>query len=854
MSTTPPTAREIYLDLIDLDASARRRRLEEIRRDDAALADTVQTLLDEQATATVVGAPPSQQGVLAPGTTVGTLRVVSLIGAGGMGEVYIAEDERLDRRVALKAIRGGLRERPRSRARFLREARILSSLEHPGICRIYDYIETGDGDYIVLELIEGASLDRATRGWTTRAKLALAEDLARTLAVAHAAGVVHRDLKPANVMVTPAGEVKVLDFGIARTQSSGDDDEHGAGGALVTRQGAITGTPMYMSPEQASGEAVTSASDMFSFGLLLQELLTGELPREETRDGDTALDLARQGERRPVRGIDADVAALIRRLTSVRPAERPTATETAQRLARIRGKTRRRLIGGAIGVVILVLIAGTIKYTVDLARERSIAVNERREVEQTMSFILEDLKPRLDEVGRLDVLQGAADRVLAYYSKRDLEDLSDRDLLLFARGMQLVAEVQIDQGELEAASAALQREREMLDRLAESSDTDVLFTRSQWHYYVGEIAYRRGDYQTAVAHFTDYRRAAEALVGAEPGNPKWALEVAYATSSRASMYSRLARSDPANRVAHEEAQLRDREASLGMKRMIVAEYADFGPAVLSLANDLSLRSGQRYGACDLQGAIDDASEAVDIVQTYVTLEPDDNDARFRLAMTLHRRARLALEVDEPERALSLCRRMQAETRTLVNIEPDNARWIEERAFGFLREGETLVELGRHDELLTVLQAARTHLHDLEGRGPAERALARRGLAGASLTEARSLLKRGDAAGAIEATRAGLAAIEVEQGPEASVLKAWLSIRQGLAHQDLGRADLAISAFESALRVVGPAPEGLPDVTMVRAAALLSLGRQADAAPHLEWLQACNGVPAWIAALAGDSGS
>ena len=850
MSTTPPTAREIFLDLIELDAATRQTRIIELRQVDASLAEAVEAMLTAP-TATVVGPPPSQDGVLAPGTTVGPLKIVSLLGRGGMGEVYLAEDDRLDRRVALKAIRGGLRERPRSRARFLREARILSSLEHPGICRIYDYIETDDGDFIVLELIDGVALNDGT--WPTKVKLALAEQLARTLAVAHAAGVVHRDLKPANVMVTPADEVKVLDFGIARMQRNDDDQEDGApAGTLVTQQGAITGTPMYMSPEQAAGETVTAASDMYSFGLVLQELLTGRLPREDS-DPETVLILARQGERRAVRGIDADVAALIRKLTARRPADRPTATETALRLVRIRTKTRRRLTAGAIAAVVLVLIGGTVKYTVDLARERSIAVTERREVEETMSFILEDLKPQLDEVGRLVALQGAADRVVAYYSKRQAEDLSDRDVLLFARGLQLMAEVRIKQGELDEATEALQQERALLDRLLASNpdDAETLFAQSQWCYFVGDIAFRQGNPYEAAEHFTAYRETASRLVELEPDNPDWALERAYATSSLASMYGVIASREPERRDEYVRLQTESRDQSLRLKRAIVADHPEFGKAVLSLANDLSFRSGQRDAACDATGAQEDAAEAVVIVQQYVELSPDDSEARYRLCMALGRRASLARSAGDLEQALSLYRRMQAEARTLVDLAPDNVMWLQERAYGFMLEGSTLVDLDRHDEAERVLRTARGYLEDLSRRGSTLTAL--RGMAYASQAAAQSALSQDDANGALLAAQSGLESIDDYTDPKSSMAKAWLWIEAGRAHQGLGDQESATHGFHQALKLVEPAPDGIAEVTAIRAMALLRLGRADDAARHLDWLANCNGVPVAIAKLARTNG-
>ncbi len=219
---------------------------------------------------------------LAPGTRIGPYTITARLGAGGMGEVYRARDTRLDRDVAIKALPAGFERDPERVARFEREGKLLASLNHPGIAVLYG-IEHMDGRLcLALELIEGETLaERLKRGrLPIREAIEIAAQVATALEAAHEAGVIHRDLKPGNVMVRPDGVVKVLDFGLARgpasTSASPDLTQSPTMTSLGTMQGMILGTAAYMSPEQAKGRATDKRADMWAWGCLLYELLTGK--------------------------------------------------------------------------------------------------------------------------------------------------------------------------------------------------------------------------------------------------------------------------------------------------------------------------------------------------------------------------------------------------------------------------------------------------------------------------------------------------------------------------------------------------------------------------------------------------
>jgi len=215
------------------------------------------------------------------GNTLGHYQITSQLGKGGMGEVYQAKDQKLGRDIAIKVLPEEFAKNADRVARFQREAKLLASLNHPSIAAIYGLEESGGTNFLVLELVEGETLaDQIKRGpITVEDSLKLALQIAEALEAAHEKGVVHRDLKPANIKVTPDGKVKVLDFGLAKA-FAGEQVEMNLSNSptlsnAATQQGLILGTAAYMSPEQARGEAVDKKADIWAFGVVLFEMLTG---------------------------------------------------------------------------------------------------------------------------------------------------------------------------------------------------------------------------------------------------------------------------------------------------------------------------------------------------------------------------------------------------------------------------------------------------------------------------------------------------------------------------------------------------------------------------------------------------
>jgi len=267
------------------------------------------------------------------GRSVAQYLFVEKVGAGGMGEIYKAQDTRLNRSVAIKVLPSAKSGDPERRKRFLLEAQTASALNHPSIITIHDVISDNDAEFIVMELVSGRALNAVIPKGGLRVPQALnyALQMSDGLAVAHDAGIIHRDLKPANVMVTDSGLVKILDFGLAklaeRAPISELDKRLDATSSMteLTREGAILGTVTYMSPEQAQGNRVDIRSDIFSFGAVLYEILTGRHAFEGDSSLATLSSILRD-DIKPMREVAPDVPpqldAVIRQCTRKNPDDR----------------------------------------------------------------------------------------------------------------------------------------------------------------------------------------------------------------------------------------------------------------------------------------------------------------------------------------------------------------------------------------------------------------------------------------------------------------------------------------------------------------------------------------------------
>lgn len=323
---------EIYQAALELPEAERPEFVRKRCRGDADLRQEVASLLSQEK---VVGSfleevalpvnDEEQEGDRMIGQTISHYRISRMIGKGGMGEVYLAEDTTLPRKVALKFLPRELQQDEVARKRFIREAGSIAAIDHPFICNIFEVGEFEGKAFLALEYVEGPSLaERLAEGpLALEQAFQIAGEIAQALEEAHKKGIVHRDLKPSNIMLTPQGHAKVMDFGLAKRVTGGEAQESTV--TPLTRAGSTPGTVAYMSPEQLKDEEVDTRSDIFSFGIVLYEMLTGVHPFRKPEAMATASSIL-QDEPAPVgmqrEGISAVVQYMVRKMLAKDPGRR----------------------------------------------------------------------------------------------------------------------------------------------------------------------------------------------------------------------------------------------------------------------------------------------------------------------------------------------------------------------------------------------------------------------------------------------------------------------------------------------------------------------------------------------------
>ena len=764
-----------------------------------------------------------------------------------MGEVYLGVDERLQRRVALKAVRNEHRLSAGSRERLLLEARSLSALDHPNICRIYDYLEAPTCDFLVLELVEGITLTQALQQGMSRArKVRIARDIVRALVAAHRRGIIHRDLKPDNIMIAGDGTGKVLDFGLARAQAAGEPlppdasgEDDSADTLLFPAEGqgmrsGVAGTPLFMSPEQARGAVLTTASDLYSFGLGLQMLLTGEPPRASGTSREQSLRVAVSGERLPMKDQPRVWTALVTRLTSFAPADRPTAVEALAAIERALAAPVRRARLAAAAILLAVFLGGAVKYAIDVTTARRDAERRRTQAEALVSFIVTDLPQRLEPVGRLDVLDGAATKALEYFASLQPEELSGDELQRHALALTQLGDVRIKQGKLPDALAMFRQSLRFAQAAAaqDPARDEWQLALSNSHFYVGDALRRQGDGHGALAQFRAYYDISARLAARHPANLKYETELSYGHSNLGSAYESLG---DFSRAAGEYATA----AELDRRRSARDPANDQHRT--DLATSLNKLGIVRQMIGDLAGARTAFEEDSAIRRTLAAAKPDDSRRASRLAVSLAWLGGAQLNTGETGKAVATNREELGIVTGLASRDEENLDWQRGRAVAQLRLAESLGMPGDDAETARLLDEASATLTTLTAKDA--RPTWQRDLAAVHQQRARLDVRQGDRGGAAIRSARAVALAEAAlaaQTTDVHAARVLCEASTDLAELDV-REQRAGAGRERASRVVSLAAKSPydrdPRIGEAAARALVLLDRPAEAAALVARLHA-----------------
>jgi len=724
-------------EILDDDYAARTQRLAALRDQDPTLADDIEAMLDQLAEMdrdAFLERPAVLHEASLVGQTVGAYTVERELGQGGMGSVWLARrtDGRFEGFVAIKFLNAGLAARG-GPERFAREGSILARLAHPNIARLLDAGVAGGGTqpYLVLEYIDGLPIDRhcEDHALDLAARVRLFLDVLAAVAHAHNRLILHRDLKPSNILVTAAGEVKLLDFGIAKLL---DDAIAPAAAGELTQAAGRAFTLQYAAPEQLQGGDVTTATDVYALGVLLYVLLGGAHPTtgssttapldqmravietEPRRLSETVLRSSgpvgsAAAKLRRARALRGDLDNIVIRALKKSPTERyanaalladdlrrylnnepVTARPDAlgYRVAKFVRRHRLSVAAGAIVATALTVGIGVALWEADEAKR------QRVQAEGLIEFMLGDLRKKLQPVGRLDVLDAVGAKALEYYAAQDTGRLDADSLGRRARALHLIGEIAERRGSLDEALRVFQRAADSTGELMGRypRDGQRIFDHAQSVYWVGYIARQRGQLAQAEASFQKYLALAQQLTRLDPSRVDWRIEQAHAGLNLGVIYLESARSSQALKAFVDA-----RDAWLG----IVAVQPELG---IELANTWGWIAKAREALGDFDAAVAAQRTKIDVLGKLPGAAKNRH-VQLLSANASYEVGQVELALGHYARAAQSARDAVTQCEALVAADGANIEWLAHLTFARMSLAEIQLANGDRDAAQANLERA-----------------------------------------------------------------------------------------------------------------------------------------------------
>lgn len=781
------------------------------------------------------------------------------LGEGGFGEVWLAVQEATGEKRAFKFCYEANRLRALQREVTLFRLLKGSLGDREEILRIFDWNLDEAPYYLEAEYVAGGNLAEwveehgGLARLTLATRLEVAAQVADALAAAHSVGVLHKDVKPQNVLVIGGPErprVKLTDFGI---------------GAVVDRQALLakgitvlglteidapdgrSGTAasrLYMAPEVAEGRTATVQADIYALGVMIYQMVAGDFRRalgpgwrrdvdDELLAEDIASFVDREPQRRPAsaREVAERLRALEQRRQRLVAERREREEAEAARRALERSRRRRKVLAATTAAAVLVAAMVSI-LAVQAMRAREVAEQRRGQAEDLISFMLGDLRNKLQPLGRLEILDDVGDKALDYFAAVPEGELSDSELLGRSRALYQIGDVRIAQGSLDAALGPLEESLALAASLVERKpyDGQRLFELAQAYFWVGFVDWRRGSLDTALERFESYLEVAERLVKVDPENLDWRLEVAYAHSNIGFVLF--------DRGEYEGALERYR-ICLAMEEEVLRKEPDNAGLLLEVASAHNAIGKVLVTIGDPRDALEHHQADLAIKEKLLARDPGNATWLQYLAASHNHVGLSLLDQGATERSLEHFETALATVTSLVERDSSHMEWQRELAIAHLHVGEALDAKGLVAEAADHFQAAVGIMETVVEADPAD-FRRRLDLAHSRIAVGEAAVDLGDSQEAIRQGEAALVILSEALRNNPTDRRALELL--GLAHVLLGRGlDLvgdgidARAAWDEAVasleRIAGDTRNRLVLATLARA--LLYLDRLGEARSVLD---------------------